>query len=172
MLSPVYSQFATERSSEGGKTAQPANDPVTSMLRDLQEAREIVKRMAASPNRDRLELLLTRTELTLKEQSASLGGDKPRPMDQRRFFDFLTMLRKQGFDKDKYQFLENHMPGHYVTSEQAAQLVKDFSFDNDRIKAAVLLYRHIVDPEGFYRVLDTFSFDTSKKQVAERIRNR
>jgi len=169
--SSVMGQFATERDQPGNNPdRKPGNDPVSSMLRDLQEARELIKRLPASAQRDRIELLLTRTELQIKQQAVSLGGTKPRPMPNEDYYRFQISLRKQSFDKDKYAFLESNLQTHYVTSEQAASLVREFSFDPDRIKAAVFLYRHVTDPESFYRVLDTFSFETSKKTVSERIR--
>lgn len=167
VTSPVMGQFATERDQFGNKTA---NDPVSAMLRDLQEARELVKRMPTSPQRDRLELLLTRTELQVKQQSANLGGAKPHAMSNEDYYKFMASFRKQAFDKDKYTFLENNLQTHFVTSEQAASIMKELSFDTDRIRAAVFLHKHVTDPEYFYRVLDVFSFDTSKKTVTERIK--
>jgi hypothetical protein len=166
--SHLQAQFAAERNTQGGSRA--GNDPVAAMVRDLQEARELVKKMPASANRDRIELLLTRTELQLKQQTASMAGGKSQSMPSTEFNRFQTAFRKIAFDKDKYQFLENNLRGQFVNCEQAAQLVKDFSFDTDRIRAAVLLHGHLSDPEAFYRVLDTFSFDSSKKQVTDRIR--
>ncbi len=169
--SSVMGQFATERDQPGtNPDRKSGNDPVSSMLRDLQEARELVKRLPASAQRDRLELLLTRTELQIKQQSVALGGTKPHAMSNEDYFKFIASLRRQSFDKDKYTFLENNLQTQFITSEQAANLVKEFSFDPDRIRASVFLYRHIIDPEYFYRVLDTFSFESSKKTVTERIK--
>jgi hypothetical protein len=161
-------QFATERDQPGSNKA--ANDPVNTMLRDLQEARDLVKRIPASPQRDRIELLLTRTELQLKQQSANLGGVKPHAMSNEDYFKFMASFRRQAFDKDKYTFLENNLATHFLTSEQAAGIVRELSFDTDRIRAAVFLHKHVTDPEYFYRVLDVFSFETSKKTVTERIK--
>lgn len=164
----VMGQFSTERDQPGSNKA--ANDPVNTMLRDLQEARDLVKRMPASPQRDRIELLLTRTELQLKQQSANLGGAKPHAMSNEDYFKFMASFRRQAFDKDKYTFLENNLATHFLTSEQAAGIVRELSFDTDRIRAAVFLHKHVTDPEYFYRVLDVFSFETSKKTVTERIK--
>ena len=148
---PCQAQFASDRQNEKTKPATP--DPNSQMLSDLREARELVKRMPASANRDRIELLLTRTELQLKQSLGRLGDVmvKPTPISNQDFNRLSVSMRNQAFDKDKYLFLENVVAGHHFTCDQAAQLLKHFSFDSDRIKGAVALYSCVVDPENFNR---------------------
>lgn len=169
---PCQAQFASDRPNEKTKPGTP--DPITQMLSDLREARELVKRMPASGNRDRLELLLTRTELQLKQSLGRLGDVmvKPTPISNQDFNRLSVSMRNQAFDKDKYVFLENVVAGHHFTSDQAAQLLKHFSFDNDRIKGALALYPCLVDPENFNRLLEAFTFETSRKTVMEKIKGR
>jgi Domain of unknown function (DUF4476) len=169
---PCQGQFASDRQNEKTKPGTP--DPNSQMLSDLREARELVKRMPASGNRDRLELLLTRTESQLKQALGRLSDVmvKPTPISIQDFNRLSVSMRNQAFDKDKYLFLENVVAGHHFTCDQASQLLKHFSFDNDRIKGALALYPCLVDPENFNRVLEAFTFENNRKTVMERIKGR
>jgi Domain of unknown function (DUF4476) len=169
---PCQAQFGSDRPNEKPKPGVP--DANTQMLSDIREARELVKRMPASANRDRIELLLTRTELQLKQAPGRPGEAvvKPKPISNQDFNRLSVSMRNQAFDKDKYLFLENVVAGHHFSSDQAAQLLKHFSFDNDRIKGALALYPCLVDTENFNRVLEEFTFETSRKSVMERIKGR
>ncbi len=169
---PCQAQFASDRQNEKPKPGVP--DANSQMLSDIREARELVKRMPASANRDRIELLLTRTELQLK-QSPGRPNDvmvKPKPISNQDFNRLSVNMRSQAFDKDKYLFLESFVTGHHFTCEQASQLLKHFSFDNDRVNGAVLLYPQLTDTENFHRTLEAFTFDISRKSVMERIKSR
>lgn len=169
---PSYAQFATERQKEQTKPMIP--DGNTQILKDLQEARELLKRVPPSGNRDRIELLLTRTELQLKQMLGRMGDvlPKPKAISNEDFNRLSVSLRNQAFDKDKYQFMENFVAGHHFTSDQVSVLLKHFSFDADRIKAAVLLYPQTIDTENFHKVLESFAFDSSRKAVMERVKGR
>ncbi len=170
-LQSSQAQFASERST--GAPAAAGNDALTALNRDLMEARDLLKRFPATANRDKMELLLTRMELQLKQLAPRLAtGEKPRPMSLDDFNRFLNSIRGQSFDKDKYSFLENFMPGRFINCEQATTILKLFSFDNDRIRAAVYLHGFVTDPENFHQTLSVFAFDTSKKTVMERVRKK
>ncbi|MBL8822846.1 MAG: DUF4476 domain-containing protein [Planctomycetia bacterium] len=165
----LQAQFATERNNR-----EDANSPVAGMLKDLAEARELLKRTPGSANRDKVDLLLTRIELQLKQLMQAQGNfnNRPTAMSNESFNRFLTNFRSKAFDKDKIGFLEDHLLSAYVTSDQAIVLLKQFSFDNDRIRAAVLLYDHLIDKENLHRVLETFAFDSSRKSVMDRLKAR
>ena len=172
LINPVRGQFAADRANDQAK--QPAPDTAAQMLHDLHEARELLKKVPASVNRDRIELLLTRTELQLKQLGMGMGGliARPKPIAAEDFNRLSISLRNQAFDKDKYLFLETNMHARFFTCDQASQLLRHFSFDTDRIKGAVALYPQLVDAENFHRVLEVFTFETNRKAVMERIKMR
>ena len=169
MSDSAQAQFATDRPGEQVRGFD--GNALGQIQRDLQEARDLVKRLPATPNRDRLELLLTRVELSLK-QLGSGGTARPVAITANDFNKLMFSLRNQAFDKDKYLCLENAMPGRHFSTDQATQLLKHFNFDNDRIRAAVLLYPQVIDQNNYHQVLSTFAFETSKKVVMEKIKNR
>lgn len=162
-------QFAEDR----GAGKPPAGDTgFVGVLRDLQEAKELIKKLPVSTTRDRLELLVTRSELQLKQMGQNFNTPRPTPMNQEEFNRFSINLRNQSFDKDKLAFLENFMSTRYVNCQQASILLKHFSFDSDRIKGAVLIYTRLTDVDNFHRVLEIFTFDSSKKTVMEQLKRR
>lgn len=171
-MTSSFAQFASDRNRD--QPPAGTNDPVLAMSRDLQEARELLKRMPASANRDRVELLLTRTELQLKQLAGRMaeGVAKRKPVSPEDFNRLLVSMRNQAFDKDKYTFLETTTAGRHFTCDQAAQLLKLFSFDSDRAKGALLLHPGLTDPENFHRVLEVFIFDGNKKSLMERLKTR
>ena len=172
LLPAVLAQFASDRNNTG-PAMQAGTDPLAMMNRDLQEARELLKRFPATANRDKMELLLTRMELQLKQLAPRLAnGERPRPMSLEDFNRFLNSLRAQSFDKDKYSFLENFMPGRFITCDQAASILKLYNFDNDRIRAAIYLHGFLTDPENFHQTLGVFMFDSSRKTVMERLKKK
>lgn len=169
----VNAQFAEDRASAKPAGKAPSSESVlASTLKDLMEAKELVRKLPPTTTRDKLELLLTRTELQLKQMSGNMNGPKPTPMSSDDFNRFSVNLRNQSFDKDKVTFLENFMPGRYVSCLQASILLKHFSFDNDRIKAAIYLHGFVTDVENFNRVLEVFTFDASKKTVMEQLKRK
>lgn len=174
VLPTLSAQFASDRNNNPGPAMQGGGpDPLVILSRDLMEARELLKRFPATGNRDKMELLLTRMELQLKQLAPRLAsGERPRPMNLEDFNRFLNSLRGQAFDKDKIGFLENFMPGRFVTCDQAGTILKLFSFDNDRIRAAVYLHGFLTDPENFHQTLAVFTFDSSRKTVMERVRKK
>lgn len=174
-LPPVHAQFAADRSRDpsAGTLPSGANESLQAMSKDLQEARDLLKRMPPSGNRDRIELLLARTELQLKQLVGKLGDSaKPKAISHEEFNRLAVNLRNQAFDKDKTAFLEVAVVGRHFTCDQAAQLLKLFSFDADRVKAAVTLHPLLIDPDHFKQVLDTFLFDGSKRSVMERLKGK
>jgi hypothetical protein len=80
-------------------------------------------------------------------------------------------IQRGSFDKEKlmigYQVLKNN----YITSAQAKELMMQFSFDNEKLNFAKAAYRKTIDKGSFFIVYDVFSFNSSKQELAEFIRN-
>ena len=140
---------------------------------DLKEARELLKGVADKTTRDRLELLLTRSELRAVELEKSLAGaasaPSTPPLSAEDFAKLMKSLKSESFDEGKASFVVLFAQKGRLTCEQAREILKAFSFDDDRVKSAVLLYPRVTDPENFFKVLDVFSFSSSKEEVRRKI---
>jgi hypothetical protein len=144
------------------------------MAADLKEARELLKGVADKATRDRLELLITRSELRAVELEKSLGTATPAkpatPLSAEDFAKLLKALKAESFDEGKASFVAQFATNGRLSCAQAKEILKAFSFDDDRIKSAVALYPRLTDPENFFQVLEVFAFSSSRDEVRKRIK--
>jgi len=168
-VSLALAQKPAEKNSPGAELATKAKEIAT----DLKEARDVLKGVADKTTRDRLELLLTRSELRAVELEKSLAGAAPAsitpPLSAEDFAKLMKSLKAESFDEGKASFVALFAQKGRLTCEQAREILKAFSFDDDRVKSAVLLYPRVTDPENFFKVLDVFSFSSSKEDVRRKI---
>ncbi len=168
----------------GVATAQPSNlqtadksavaAAAKELAADLKEARELLKKVTDKTTRDRLELLITRSELKALELQKLLGGTnvpatQPTAMSAENFTKLLKGLKAEAFDDGKASFVATFAVQARLNCEQARELLKVFSFDEGRIKSAIVLYPRLTDPENFFTTLDAFSFDSSRTEVRKKL---
>jgi len=150
--------------------AAAANRQLLMALHDAQEALKTINDKRA---RERLELLLSRAELRANEVQKELAilaaASRPTALPAEEFNKILAALKTQSFDKDKVPFIENLGKSRYYTCAQVRALLKEFSFDDGRGKAAVALYPQIIDPDNFFTVLEVFVFDSGRKAVRDKL---
>src|SRR5687767_7142137 len=76
---------------------------VKEIAADLKEARELLVKVADKPTRDRLELLITRSELRAVELEKSLAGVTPAasapPLSAEDFAKLMKSLKAESFDE-------------------------------------------------------------------------
>ncbi|GAA4464701.1 hypothetical protein GCM10023189_44350 [Nibrella saemangeumensis] len=80
----------------------------------------------------------------------------------------LTMSRKS-FDEEKFEFLRNVLPDRPVTATQMAELLRQFSFDRYRLEAAKTGWEIVTDRQNYYVVFDTFSSNSSVRDLKRHI---
>jgi hypothetical protein len=164
---PTRGQDRPSQEKRGTITPARAREEVDQIVKDLREARTIAQRVGDRPMRDQLELILGRAELRARGLSDDLARAKPAPvapalLTAADLDKLVNGLSKEPFDPGKFTYLENFGATSPLTSQQAARLLKSFTFDDHRLKAAQLLYPKLVDRQNFNEVLDTFVFDANK----------
>ena len=142
---------------------------------DLKEARELLKKVTDKATRERLELLITRSELKaleLEKVLTSTATTRPQALavSAENFAKLLKGLKAESFDDGKASFVATFATNGRLNCEQARELLKTFSFDDGRSKAAIALYPRLTDPENFFTVLEVFSFDSSRSAVREKLK--
>ncbi|MGP2570781.1 DUF4476 domain-containing protein [Ornithobacterium rhinotracheale] len=83
------------------------------------------------------------------------------------FKQFMDKLNQNTFDSNKMQFLQSVVPMNVFTSSEIKQILRTFSFDKDRLKAAKLLFDYCIDKQNFYEVYDVFTFEYSKRELMD-----
>lgn len=92
-------------------------------------------------------------------------------MNNSQFSQFIVALKKNSFDESKLAFVQQQARITSFSSSQIRAILKTFSFDDDRVNAAKVLYPNCVDKPNFYIVYDAFSFDSSRKELMQYISN-
>lgn len=141
---------------------------------DLKEVRELLKKVTDKATLERIELLVTRSELKALELEKTLAATAavppPTGIAADNFAKLLKGLKAEKFDDGKVSFIATFAANGRLNCEQARELLKTFSFDDGRTTAAVALYPRLTDPENFFTVLDTFTFDSSRTAVREKLK--
>jgi hypothetical protein len=161
----------------GGITPLQARNQVDQLIKDLREARALTPKIGDRAIREKMELILNRAELRARDLSDELARARPAQsqatapaaLPTAAFESLLKGLKRETFDSGKATYIENFAVTRPMSCEQAAALLKCFDFDKERIRAAELLYPHLVDRENFHEVLKVFVFDSSKNEVKKAV---
>jgi len=77
----------------------------------------------------------------------------------------ITKVKAQSFDEGKLKLISDLVTEKCITTEQFLNLVKQLSFEEDKIMITKKVYPKLLDPQNIDLVLNTFEFETSKKEV-------
>jgi hypothetical protein len=157
----------------GGISPVQVRNEVDQIVKDLREARTLAERIGDKAVREKMELILSRAELRARDLSDDLARARPAPaqpsgpaaLTAPEFEKLLKGLKQEAFDDGKLTYLENFATARPLTCEQAATLLKNFSFDQGRVKATKLLYPKLVDKQNFNDVLNVFVFPNYKAEA-------
>lgn len=94
----------------------------------------------------------------------------PSPMDPARFDDLLRRLGELTFSKDQMNYLSDVAREHYFTTEQVRRVMRVFSFDSEKVKAAVVMYPSVLDRKDFYRAQDELTFESDRERLRAEVR--
>lgn len=88
-------------------------------------------------------------------------------MSSRQFADFLKAMNKSAnFDEERTRFISQQMRNANFTSDQIFKMLKEYSFDKNRLQMAKQLYVKCVDRKNFYFVYDAFAFESAKRDLS------
>lgn len=165
--------FLATAQKEAAKRKSPQETAAAKIAADLKEARGLLKDVSDKKTREKLELLIGRAELAAKDLQADLAAYAPiASMTKDDFAKVLKGLKDQSFDDGKAKYIAALPKATRLTSAQAKEMLASFSFDRDRVPAAVALHGMVVDPELFVTVLDAFTFKSSKDEVLSKIKGK
>lgn len=104
------------------------------------------------------------------------GGHRPdynrydRVMNDQLFKKFFDSVKNEPFEKDRMGLITTALANSDFTSEQCPQLVKFYTFDNERLKIMKMMYPNIVDKEAFFTVIGTLTFSSNKTKMNDFIK--
>ncbi|NPB04660.1 MAG: DUF4476 domain-containing protein [Thermotogae bacterium] len=95
-----------------------------------------------------------------------------RPMDPSRFGSLLVAIDSASFSEDRLTIIEEAAEHNFFTSEQVFTILKHLVYDDERLKAAKILYPKVVDPENFYIVYRAFTYSSTREALKKWIKSR
>ncbi|SHF26433.1 DUF4476 domain-containing protein [Chryseobacterium takakiae] len=94
----------------------------------------------------------------------------PNVMDNQTFQEFMdTMKNRAWFDDKKLVFINQQGRHAMFTSEQISILVKDLSFDKNKLALAKSLFPKCVDKQKYFIVGEALDFESSRKELMDYI---
>lgn len=76
-----------------------------------------------------------------------------------RYMDLLT------FDSRKLSYAKSFVRGKALTASQIERMVREFSFDSNKLSLAKYAYRYCIDPGNYYKVERALTFISSKEEL-------
>lgn len=105
--------------------------------------------------------------------SGNMGNiNYPNVMDNQTFQQFLSKMKEDAWFDDKKIIFINQQGRHAMfTSEQISVLVKDLSFDKNKIALAKSLFSKCVDKQKYFVVGDALDFESSRRDLMDFVSN-
>lgn len=107
--------------------------------------------------------------------SAAAAEARPHPenrMSDREFAILYRHVKEKTFKDDRFELIEIGSLDSRFNTAQCRQLLELFDFDDDRLRALAVLAPHLTDRRGAGRLLDGFTFETSRKQATKLLLDR
>ncbi len=76
-----------------------------------------------------------------------------------RYMELLT------FDSRQLSYAKSFVRGKALTASQIERMVREFSFDSNRLSLAKYAYRYCIDPGNYYKVERALTFISSKEEL-------
>jgi hypothetical protein len=84
---------------------------------------------------------------------------------------YLKDLEEFDFEDDKMDLTKKDFVGTCMTASQAYKLVEIYAFEENRLEIAKYLYPRIIDKDNAKTIIPLFTFDSTKLEFREFIRN-
>lgn len=108
--------------------------------------------------------------------SAGYNGWGPAPyepmhpcMGHHEFDLYKSSIASRDFDNSKLQVASQGLSNNYLSSAQIAEVMKMFTFESSRLEYAKKAYSRVTDKQNFYLVNNSFTFDSSIKDLQAHI---
>lgn len=117
--------------------------------------------------RDKFSFISTRDKFD-KFLQAVTDNDRPRHKDvfsREDFAQLQSVISKEPFRDGKKKIIETALQRNLVTVAQVSQLLKQFTFDDDKLDVALMAYNYTVDVQKYYLLRDEFTFISNKEKL-------
>lgn len=103
------------------------------------------------------------------------GGGQPHApgfhhgMNPRDFEQAVDMISKKPFDNDRLTTAKQIVASNPMTTDQIAEICRQFNFDNYRLDFAKYAYSYCVDKNRYFILNEVFTFESYRRELTEYI---
>lgn len=90
-------------------------------------------------------------------------------MKEKDFSAAMTTIQNTSFENDKYNIAISLFKFNCMTSDQIILVINQLTYDATKVKFAKYAYDYCVDPQNYFKVVNTFTFSSSKNELMEYI---
>jgi hypothetical protein len=95
----------------------------------------------------------------------------PYGMNPQDYEEACQLISKESFDSSKLTVAEQVVTSNPVTASQILGICKLFSFESNKLSFAKTAYPYCVDKNKYYLLNEAFSYESSKRELNEFIKN-
>jgi hypothetical protein len=95
-----------------------------------------------------------------------------REISSRDFQDFLKVVRDRTFETTKMDFAKDGIERYYFNTDQVREVLGLFTFENNKLELAKLMYDKTCDKKNYFRLYDIFVFETNVTDLKDYIKNK
>lgn len=81
-------------------------------------------------------------------------------------------LGKESFDDNKILLIQNFTRNYYIKTTQAATILKELSFEKNKLDVAKSIFEKIIDPENYYTISSLFAHKSNKTEFINYINSK
>lgn len=93
-------------------------------------------------------------------------------MNRRDYKEAVRIINNENFDERRLATAERIIASNPMSTRQIANICKLFNFESNRLEFAKYAYHRCVDPNNYFMIDEVFTFDSSKEELYNFIRNR
>ncbi len=94
------------------------------------------------------------------------------PMDRMSFDDALKTLKNEGFDETRLDIAKQIASTNCLNTNQISSMCQAFGFEASKLEFAKYAYDHCTDPNSYFKIVNIFSFSSSKTELNNYIKGR
>jgi hypothetical protein len=105
-----------------------------------------------------------------RDRNGNYGNGYNREMSSTDFNRAKQTLRNEVFENTRVDLAKQIINTNLFTTQQVKELMTLFTFEDSKVDVAKYAYRYTIDKNNYYLVNDTFTFSSSKEELARYIR--
>ena len=91
-------------------------------------------------------------------------------MPEQDFVALINAIDGASFAKEKLALVQDACKFHFFTTGQVIAVMEEMSFGKDKVAAAAMMHRKLVDPDQFFKVYEHLDFESDKKKLRDQTR--